>query len=734
MKNLYAHISELAKKQPDRAALFSCGPDGRALKQYTYKELKEHIERIASWFENDLGLQKGEVIGIAMPNSVDLLMLSWAAWAMGIVTVPLDIKRDTLSQYLYKLKLTQTKVLITEQGTFGEKDLKAVKKAVTIVEVTVPKKAQDVSWASNLSHTVLYLFTSGTTAAPKGAELTLENLVANAEGIVDWLEIKSTDRFLALLPLYHVNSTTFCLSVLLARGSIAVPPGYSNSQFWQQLAATKSTFTSIVPTICFDQLSREKEFEKWKNELVVNRIQIGSAPVVVQDVQQFSKQFSIPLYQGYGQTETALRVTGVPMNLPKNIYEELVEENSIGKAMKHAEIKIMDERGSLPAGGQGEIAVKGPIVMKGYLHDEKANKDAFKNGYFLTGDIGYAKIIQGTKYFFLKGRSKEIIIKGGVNLSPVAIESKLKKLNADIDQVYVIGIPDKRYGEEVAAVICWKDKNREAELRYQLASPQSVIMPIEIPQYIATLFEKDLPMTSTGKVQRAVLKNMIPLNKFQEVNLVAENSEYRFLRLTSKDKPFMKQALELHNYCWYPLVTREFNKGVTIAALDKKNSVQGIVTVLRTSLGDQELSEKKYDDLEHDEQGKKLLCISICSSNYEQPKEKPKDIPIPSVAQMKAYVSSDPVYRFHQKPKGGLKKGARLVKMLPNSRPEDKMALGYNMLLKYPKSERRKLVRPDENASVAVQLIETVMRFGQELGIRDVYAFSRPIGAYKHFS
>ena len=727
MKNLYAHISELAKKQPNRAALFSCGPDGSTQKQYTYKELKEHIERIASWLRNDLGLGKGEVVGIAMPNSVDLLMISWAAWAMGIITVPLDIKGDTLPQYLYKLKLTQTKVLIAEQGIFGDKDIKAVKKAVAIVEPTIPKKAKDVSWMPDLSHTALYLFTSGTTAAPKGAELSLENLVANAEGIVDWLEIKSTDRFLALLPLYHINSTTFCLSVLVSGGSIVVPPRYSNSQFWQQLAQTKSTFTSIVPTICFDQLSQEKEFKKWEKKLAINRIQIGSAPVVVGDVQQFLKQFSIPLYQGYGQTETALRVTGVPMNLPKNIYEELVEENSIGKEMKYAEIKIMAEP-------EGEIAVKGPIVMKGYLYNEKANKDAFLDGYFLTGDIGYAKTIQGTKYFFLKGRSKEIIIKGGVNLSPVAIESKLKKLNADIDQVYVIGVPDKRYGEEIAAVICWKNKNKAAELRYQLINPQEIIMPIEIPQYIITLPEKDLPMTSTGKVQRAVLKDMLPLNKFQQVNLVAANEQHRFLRITSKDKLLMRQALKLHNYCWYPLVTQVLHKGITIVALDKEDKVQGLVTVLRTSLSDKELSEKKYDELEHDEQGKKLLCISICSSNYKQPKEKPKDIPIPSVAQMKAYVSSDPVYRFHQRPKGGLKKGARLVKMLPNSRKEDTMALGYNMLLKYPKSERRKLVKPDEAASVAVQLIEAVMRFGQELDIREVYAFSRPMDAYKHFS
>ena len=255
------------------------------------------------------------------------------------------------------------------------------------------------------------------------------------------------------LPLHHINSTTFCLSSLLAGASIAIPPSYSKSRFWKQAAETGASFTSIVPTIAYDQLSQKEEFMKFKCKLKLNRIQIGSAPVVVNDVKRFMETFGVPLYQGYGQTETALRVTGVPLELDGKTYKKMVESNCIGKAMKFAEVEIIDDKGNiLGEKKDGEIAVKGPIVMKGYLGNHKA----FRNGYFLSGDIGYYKIINGERFYYFKGRSKEVIIKGGINISPMAVEDKLRRISRDIERVYVIGVADKRYGEEVAAVICWK--------------------------------------------------------------------------------------------------------------------------------------------------------------------------------------------------------------------------------------------------------------------------------------
>lgn len=741
IQSLKDHVFQLAETQSEGAALLSCNQEGETERTYTYRELKEEIAKTASWLQYGLGLAKGDALGLALPNSIELLLLSWSAWALGIVTVPLDMRRDTAKDYEYKLKLAGAKRVVSQEDMKSLTDFKA------------PQK--EISWQNDISHPALVLFTSGTTSKPKGVELSLENLLVNAKSIQEWFDIKTKDRFLVLLPLYHINSTTFSLAALLAGASIAVASGYSNSKFWQQLAKTQSTFTSIVPTICFDQLSREKEFEAVKDQLKITRIQIGSAPVVPHDSQKFIEQFHIPLHQGYGQTETALRVTGVPLDIPKDLYLQLVKENSIGKPMGWAEVEVMDKEGNvLKENEEGEIAVKGNAVMAGYLKDSFATEAAFKNGYFLTGDIGYYKTVDNTRYFFLKGRSKEIIIKGGVNLSPVAIESKLKGLNGNIDQAYVIGLSDERYGEEVGAVVCWKETKKpleqlEAELKFQLTSPLEELVPYEVPKYIMSLQAKDLPMTSTGKVQRSLLKTTLSKEAFQEVNLVARNDAYDFLRLIKEEKPLLKEALTLYNYCWEPLTLDEktflsqVQNGVVLAAVSKKGKVEGLITFLRTSKGEEELRKMTYDQLtdnltlkSNEKDGDKVVCVSICSASYVRPPSIPKkeDSIVPTPAQMQKYLESgkDLTYNFHKKPKGGIL-GSELLSLVPQGRPEDPFSLGYNMLMAYPHLGEN-VVFPDPGSSTAVQLIEAAMSFAKNLGIKKLYVYSRPALAYQYFA
>lgn len=740
IQNLKDHVFQLAETQSEGAALLSCNQEGETEKTYTYRELKEEIIKTASWLQYGLGLAKGDALGLALPNSIELLLLSWSAWALGIVTVPLDMKRDTAKDYEYKLKLTSAKRVVLQEDLKSLADFKAPQKGI--------------AWQNSVSYPALVLFTSGTTSKPKGVELSLENLLVNAEGIKEWFGIAPEDRFLVLLPLYHINSTTFCLASLLAGASIAVPPGYSNSKFWQQLAKTQSTFTSIVPTICFDQLSRAKEFEAVKDQLRITKIQIGSAPVVPHDAQKFIEQFHIPLYQGYGQTETALRVTGVPSDIPKDLYLRLVKENSIGKPMNWAQVEVMDAAGNiLKENEEGEIAVKGKAVTVGYIANAAASSEAFKHGYFLTGDIGYYKTIDGARYFFLKGRSKEIIIKGGVNLSPVAIESKLKGLNENIEQAYVVGLSDERYGEEVGAVICWKETEKsqeqlEAELKFQLTSPLEELVPYEVPRYMISLSSKDLPMTSTGKVQRSVLKTTLPKEAFQLVNLMTRNETHEFVRLTQDEKPRMKEALLLYNYCWGPLVLDEktfleqVQNGVVLVARNKENAIEGMITFLRTGQSQDALQKLSYREVTGDytlknnqQEGDKIICVSICTKAYRQPGKIEPQPHSPTPAQMEEYLRSgkDLTYNFHKKPKGGIL-GADLVALLPNGRPEDNMALGYNMLLKYPTLFQKEFVVPDPKVSLAVQLLEAAMYVAQVLGVKEIYAFSRPAGAYQYFA
>src|SRR3989338_548332 len=391
IKGLRERIVSLAQKYPDKAALVGCDEEGNVRQRLTYQELSRSLELAAAYLAG-LGLKKGDRVALAFKNSPELLILSWAAWASGIVSVPMDTKRETGESYQYKLALNKVRVLIAQGGAL--KDIE--KKYLEGVEVTdfvgFPEKAvTDIEWEPDLAHLALILFTSGTTGHPKGAMLTLENLIVNADGIRQWLKFSAEDTFLVNLPLHHINSTTFCLSTLLAGGTIAIPPNYSNSNFWQQMAKSGATVTSIVQSILFDQVSRGNEFEAVKGNIKLTRIQIGSAPVVTHTVQEFRKKYGIAVYQGYGQTETALRVTGVPMDISKELYEKLVEENSIGSPMPWADLQISNEEGKfLGEGDEGELVVKGPAIMEGYLGREPA----FRDGYFLTGDIGYYKVIE----------------------------------------------------------------------------------------------------------------------------------------------------------------------------------------------------------------------------------------------------------------------------------------------------------------------------------------------------
>ncbi len=742
-KSLHEHIVSLAKKNPEKMALLACDQEGTVVEEITYEGLAKKIEQAATYLEG-LGLKKGDRVALAFKNSPTLLILSWAAWASGIVTVPMDTKRDTGEQYQYKIKLNEAKVLIAQNGALKNIEPKYLEdvqvKEFEGLEMN-DLRSRSLAWENGLSHPALVLFTSGTTGHPKGAKLSLLNLIVNANGIRQWLKITGEDTFLVNLPLHHINSTTFCLSTLLAGGTIAIPPNYSNSHFWQQVARTGATITSIVQSILFDQLGRQDEYATVKNHVRLNRIQIGSAPVIAQTVQEFMKKFSIPLYQGYGHTETALRVTGMPMDLSHDLYEKLVEENSIGTSMPWADVQIFDEEGR-PMGEEeeGELVVKGPAVMEGYVGGEPA----FQNGYFLTGDVGMYRKIEGQTFFFLKGRKKEIIIKGGVNISPIAVENAVKKISPDAEQVHVVAVPDERYGEEIGAVVSWKKDANEASakrhLKCSLLFGTPHLSAYETPKYLSALTIEDLPTTSTGKVQRTVLKERLPYERFESIYGLIKTPRYRFTVLHPHSR-WISASHALYNQCWAPLVAErnEYGKNISkqliVLAVLPDDSLAGQIAIIRTDLSSDALLDAPYAQLLTpevlDPQGNALICISICSADYV-PKPIPPVSTIPDAETVREYIPQDPVFKFHQKPKGGLATGAELVGLIPNGRPEDKSSLGYNMLLKYPAPSANVAITDD--APVSNQLIEAVLIIAKDLGIKDVYAYSRPGGLASYLS
>ncbi len=737
-ENLYYSIASFAKKDSGKIALLSCELDGTVTEEISYGRLAEMMEDCAGYLLG-LSLEKGDCVALAFSNSKELLILSWAAWSMGIVTVPLDVKHDTGELYQYKIRLSNAKILIIQDKIFNTAGQNSFSGIKTEVFSGFPSKpAGKIKLLDGLSHLALILFTSGTTGHPKGAKLSLKNLVVNANGIRDWLQIKENDRFLVNLPLSHINSTTFCLATLLSGGSIAMPPAYSSSNFWRQAAGTRATFTSIVWSIVHDQLGRESEYAGVKENLALNRIQIGSAPVIAQGVSEFRKKYHIPLYQGYGQTETSLRVTGVPMNLPEDVYAKIIDDNSIGVPMEWADLQISDDKGTfLNENEEGELIVKGDAVMDGYVGEEPA----FRDGYFLTGDIGLFKIIEGQRFFFLKGRKKEIIIKGGINISPSAVENRLKKISADdIDQAYVIGMADDRYGEEIAAIICWKAgidiESAKRRLKLMLLSGSPHISAYETPKYIASIAPESIPMTSTGKVQRAVLKKQFSRGRFEPICELFKTARFTFSILVPHS-PRIKASHELYNLCWEPLTIgeeqyeRNVPKQFILIAEESNGNIAGQIAFIRTDLGSDQLLHTTFSQLlvpgVQNIHGSSAVCISVNNSNF-RPKPIPHAVATPEPEAVVKYLKegSDPVYNFHRKPKADALMGAELLGVIKGGRLEDRSSCGYTMLLRYPRTSKAAGIT--ENAPISNQLIEAVLILTKDLGINDVYAYSRPGG------
>lgn len=662
MNELHARIRALAQERPEKPALIDCDEHGATLRSLSRKELLDALDARVREFDG-----RREPLLLEGASSSDFLVSAWAAWCAGVTLVPLDGKRDTAEMRDYKAQAS--------------------------------KAAQGEA---------LILFTSGTTAKPKGARLTLENLMVNAESIAHWLRIGENDRFLVQLPLHHINSTTFCLSALLAGASLALPEKYSNSKFWEVAARSGATLTSLVPSIIFDQLSRKAEFEAHRASLTLTRIQLGSAPVIPAAAQEFMDAFGIPLYQGYGQTETALRVTGMPLDLPQEQYRELVSRNSIGTPLQWAEVEIMADDGRiLGEKEEGELVVKGLAVMKGYV----AGEPAFRDGWFLTGDSGWWEKTGDRRFFFLKGRKKEIIIKGGVNISPAAVEDALLKVSGDIAQAYVVGVEDARYGEDVGAVIVWKpDLDAEVAMRtlkLRLLTGSPALSSYESPLALHTLPQDELPMTSTGKVQRMELKaRKFP---FEPVTGLFGTATHRFSIITPHS-PLAEASRALHNHCWQPLTLEPgayqayLKKYWTLAAVRDDGRLDGQISF----------------SVESD----RLTCVSICSARFT-PKPVPEVAESPAPELVREYVLSgkDPVMNFHAS------LGASLVEVIPNGRPEDRSALGYTMLLSYPPSDARTL--PD--GPVSQQLIAAARIIGRDLGL-PVFALSRPGALAAHLA
>jgi len=784
-KPLFNSISDFLEdhneKFPEKDAIIHVDLDRHKENRISYKKLLKLTNKTANFFFQQ-GITKGDRIALMMHNTLDTIILELAAGLIGASSVPLDLKRDTLERKIFKLNDTNAKLVFVrtdEEGT--EKDIKSIKKTLpsefVLLEDThslenlVGNQPENIMFSVNdsLENEYVILYTSGTTSNPKGVSLSIRAFFANAEGIIKWQRLSSSDIFNIVLPLHHVNSTTFCLATLLVGGTIVLNSRYSASKFWKIISKYKATITSIVPTILHDLLVRKEEYFTKKYDLSsLKGILIGSAPVLPEETLRFCDTFKVDVIQGYGQTETALRVTGVPIDLEKEMYRDIVRMNSIGVELSNCNVTILKDGKETKENEEGEICVRGPVLANGYLNDIGETNKIFSDGWFHSGDLGYYKMIDGKKYFFIKGRIKEIIIKGGINISPVAIEDALLKSFPEIDQACVVGYPDSRMGEDVASLIYFKQdcsEQRRKEILYQIIQDGRLgklgISRYEAPQKVFEVKEY-LPKTSTGKIKRAEVKEMV--NEL----IKTERTKHYYCRLIdTNEEDILSKAVEINNKRWniksaFSEFKERAKNGYLIGVFDEEENLCGTLSALQ--IAEEKLTNiSTWNELTgngtlntNDVNGNILLCVTISINGEDitnnilssenlmvnsllkdewEKNSQYKDI-IENLAKsvIENYIETnlDNVIRFHRKPKGGLSKGGEVIKIFPNSRIEDKDSLGFNVLIEYREiNEQTEIIK--SKSSPSVLLMEHAFSLAKEKNCK-VAAYSRPAQLKLHLA
>jgi crotonobetaine/carnitine-CoA ligase len=343
----------------------------------------------------------------------------------------------------------------------------------------------------------VFIYTSGTTGFPKGVTHSQRNVLLAGEGFVERMQLQPDDRLLCILPLFHINALFYSLAGTLAAGAtLILVPKFSASTFWKTVAETRATEVNTIAAVTSILTQRPR------SEFVADHglRKVYGAPFTAESYRIFQAEFGVPhLVEGYGMSEIP-GVLNNPFHGPHKI-------GSMGRPSRHpdhgmafAEMKVVDDAGQeLPDGETGELAVRTPIVMKGYYRDPKQTAAAFRDGWFLTGDLGYR---DGDGYFWFVARKKDIIRKRGENISGAELD-RVIGAHPDVAEVAAIPVPDP-LGEDEILVAIVRVPGTVLTARDIAEWCATRLAAIKVPRYVA--FVDALPHTPTHRIAKYRLR------------------------------------------------------------------------------------------------------------------------------------------------------------------------------------------------------------------------------------
>jgi long-chain acyl-CoA synthetase len=496
--------------------------ENSARAEWTYSQCIKQARRFAAYFLAE-GLRAGDRIATASHNHPDVIALYYGAWLADLCVAPLNMTEDD-ERLRYILANSGAKLLICREEYAAR--LSALAPAgmrVTLVFDDVESEdgihylsRQTSPYRPKLSPQEARLrlaaerfvvYTSGTTGAPKGVALVERNILADSDAIARWHGINAETSMMCVLPLHHVNGVIVTHTTpFLAGASTTLNKKFQSDAFFARVEREGVHIVSVVPTLLAFLLEYHKRVPQSVPPTLKYLI-CGAGPLTCALADEFETTFGVRVLHGYGLSETTCYSCFLPVDLSPDEHRRWMQDYgfpSIGCPLPPNEMAIHDERGNaLPPGERGEIVARGANVMKEYDRNPEANASAFANGWFRTGDEGFfLQGADGRPYFFITGRLKELIIRGGVNLAPLEIDEILARAPG-VKAGIAVGFENDFYGEEVGALVIpdSPEVSKEAILEYCRAATSFSKCPKVV------VFTDTLPVTSTGKYQRNRVKH-----------------------------------------------------------------------------------------------------------------------------------------------------------------------------------------------------------------------------------